>query len=329
MKKHMLPCYYYPTTIIAVDDDTRFLETIKLSLDNHFIIKTFSQPQAAVDYLNQRKQPAFSKQVCHYDEESTHPNLHVTINTHTIWQQIYDAKRFSQISVGIIDYTMPGLDGLELCQHVGHLPLQRILLTGEADEHLAVKAFNKGWLEQFIQKNHESLAETLIATINELQRNYFCYQSQFILESIDEQLSELLYEPTFIAFFQSFCLSHSIIEYYLWSESKTWLLATHDGPQGWLVLKEENELLFYETQAHDEKISKTMLDSLRQRKKIPCFLSPDHHQLVAPDWGTLLFPANKLMIGDKIYYYAYVPLSQELITFDRTIISHATYLQKQ
>ncbi len=65
----------------------------------------------------------------------------------------------------ITDYNMPGMDGLDLLQHVRIMRphVLRILLTARADLPLAVRALNEGGVHRFLLKpwDHVDLRGTL------------------------------------------------------------------------------------------------------------------------------------------------------------------------
>lgn len=74
-------------------------------------------------------------------------------------------ERFGLTRVCVFDYAMLGMDGLqalgELTDHQGG----RILLTGQADEHVAVSAFNRGLINQFIAKQAPDISQHLVLVV--------------------------------------------------------------------------------------------------------------------------------------------------------------------
>ena len=78
----------------------------------------------------------------------------ICLNIDTHHQQIYNSERFAQISVVITDYAMPEMDGVDFLRQIKHSEIKRILLTGVADEKIAVKAFNWGTYRPFFPEKH-------------------------------------------------------------------------------------------------------------------------------------------------------------------------------
>lgn len=78
------------------------------------------------------------------------------------------APRHELSGVLVIDYAMPGKDGLQVLRELQGWPGARILLTGQADAHLGVQAFNEGLIDQFIEKQSPGLAQLLTRAVQQL-----------------------------------------------------------------------------------------------------------------------------------------------------------------
>lgn len=78
-----------------------------------------------------------------------------------------DALSSVQADAVIADFDMPRLDGLALLQRVRLLRpnVVRILLTGQADVHLAARALNEGAADRFFLKPWNRVDITSIVTI--------------------------------------------------------------------------------------------------------------------------------------------------------------------
>ena len=91
------------------------------------------------------------------------------------YEKIYDDNRFAGISTVVLDYNM-STDGLELSKQIRRncSYIKIIMLTGEADENLAIEAFNEGLIDKFIRKSSTTF-------FNEIKR-YIC---KFNIEFFD------------------------------------------------------------------------------------------------------------------------------------------------
>ena len=46
-----IPCVYYPTTVIMLDDNMSFLENIRMTINDYENISLFDSPSNAIDFL--------------------------------------------------------------------------------------------------------------------------------------------------------------------------------------------------------------------------------------------------------------------------------------
>src|SRR5262245_48232523 len=148
-----LAYFYYPTTVVIVDDDTDFLSSLKLVLAPHCRSLLFTSPEQAKDFLVQDYQNYLDSNPIHNDYEvfaEVHANTHLP----SIHKTIFNPNRFKQTLVAIIDYDMPTISGLALARQIrACTPTKIIMLTGEADQNTAIDAFNRHEIDQFIIKN--------------------------------------------------------------------------------------------------------------------------------------------------------------------------------
>ncbi|PHQ78813.1 MAG: hypothetical protein COB66_08155, partial [Coxiella sp. (in: Bacteria)] len=246
-----IPVFFHPTTVLIVDDDPGYLDLLQLALGNRFSIEIFTSGQEALYYIEQQQQITTVTQ-----EFLATPDKMGGV---PIWHTIHNERRFDVISSIIIDYAMPGMDGVAFCEKIKNFPLKKLMLTGEAGDGLAVEAFNKGLISQFIRKQQPQLTNTIIENLNELEQNHFNEKTQEILKYIAPSFQELLTNSSFINFFKIFCTKNKVTEYYPWTEADTWVLLSHKKVLGWLVVKKEPNSLFYEAQAVGEKAAENVI----------------------------------------------------------------------
>ena len=145
---------YHPTTVILIDDEHRYLLGVKSKLNKKkAAYQLYTDPKKALHFLTQEYQPDLftSRSVLHPEEEkSDHRSIEVDVRP--IRDELYNPKRFDQVSVIIVDQEMPGLKGLELCRELKNSPIKKLMLTGEVRDEQAVQAFNDGIIDKFVNK---------------------------------------------------------------------------------------------------------------------------------------------------------------------------------
>src|SRR5688572_4690037 len=178
MTEDKVSCVYYPTTCLIVDDQQTFLDNIVFKIDPHSICKTFSDPYNALEYIQKFKKNEFLARTLSTDLESpdhipssTEIPLHMDIAD--LYKHIYDKNRFAEISVVVIDFQMPIMNGAEFCRKLQQIKkdtIKIIMLTGEADDYIAVQLFNEGIIHQFIRKGDPDVYKLLNQSIKEMAK---------------------------------------------------------------------------------------------------------------------------------------------------------------
>ena len=307
-----LPLYYYPTTVLLLDDSEDFLTNFSLQLQNKLAVKLYSRPQSALAYLKNLDDSShvsyrvFSNA---QDNGGANPvtNHTVNLNLSSIKDEIYNPKRFAEVAVVIIDYDMHSLNGLEFCRKLGNTPIKRILLTGKADEKIAVQAFNEGLIDHFIQKSNRDVIALVEENIERLQRQYFEDTSNDIRFMLSKQAAPFVNDPIFIEFFQDICKKNDIVEYYLAEITGSFLLLDANANASWLVVKCYEDLSIHYEFAQDNNAPDHVLAEIRSGNKIPfAWNADDYFQFkTKEEWEAHVYPADEIK-GKDVYYYALI-----------------------
>ncbi len=105
---------------------------------------------------------------------------------------------------------MPEMNGLEFLFNVKNPFIKKVLLTGQADMELAIKAFNKQLIDQFIDKHDPKLRLKLNSIIETFQDQYFRNTYKLITDPIiSNQRDGYLVDPEFQTFF--LCLGKRLV----------------------------------------------------------------------------------------------------------------------
>lgn len=339
MSRSKIACCYYPTTVAFVDDNKSFLDNILLEIDENINTCSFTDPTKAVEYLKDRTLVSLvgkylkSLKNNEHLEEFDYNNIehgYVDVDVFNIHKEIYDPNRFSRVVVAVVDYTMPGMNGLELCKALRELPLKFILITGDATLSSAIEAFNAGLIHQFIPKNDCDFTRKLQDIIYELQEKQFIEHSDIIIKGLSTNQSVGLGDPLFIDFLKSFFKKNNIVEYYLINESGCFLMADANGGLSWMVVKSEEEMDEYTNVAIDNDGNEKIIKALQSREKILFLYTEEEHINVTVDsWENYLHPATKFIGKNNTYYYSHVKITSNDSIFPNKIVSYEKFLAKK
>ena len=165
----------------------------------------------------------------------------VKINLAALHQQIYaEPPRFNRQMILIVDYAMPEMNRIDLAKLVRRelsSSFKIIMLTGEADQLTAVRAFNDKLIDRFILKSSPDYIEKLLEYIQELQTEYFKELSNLVLGSSVSEQSTVRQDPKFVKLFNDIVQQHHAVEYYLLEEPGSYLFLDEKKNPVWLILK--------------------------------------------------------------------------------------------
>lgn len=317
----IIPCCYHPTTAILIDDDLDFLNSLVLALVPHYRCLPFLSPHQALQFLLKHPQNDLTHACLRPDYL---PALQVAVNLTPIYQQVFNRNRFKQAIVCIIDYDMPGLNGLELARQLkAKLPVKIIMLTGEADHTTAVRAFNEQVIDFFVLKSQPNHRQQLLAHFQQLQWDYFATSSNAILKSLAAQPNHPLHDADFIELFQHICDERCIIEFYLADESGSFLMLDAAGQISWLLVKTEEDMDMLAELADNDGLP-DLSTALTNHQKIACYPTLTDNTSPAQTWKI----HDAIQLKDKPIYYQLLKKDQGYaLKNTRRILSYKEFLR--
>jgi len=302
--------FYYPTTTVIIDDDKEFLDNLNLSLNlqDDKLVKTFLDPKQALSYLE--SQNSIYKNYQNYLEvingietDSDDKDKISKINFNNIWTLPYDEKRYSEVSVIVVDYFMPQMNGIDFFKKIKNILAKKILLTGNADYKLAVSAFNDGLIDKFIIKE-EGIEENLFESINTFKKRYFQEFSETLLHVFDKGIKKAP-QYTSIAFIWR--TKNKISEYYQYDGDGSCLGVDSTGSIHWLLICSEKDMHDYISIAEDSEEGSLIANELKLKTKLLFFFSDEEKLLPVQAWTKYTFPIHgDFKIDNDIYFYSFV-----------------------
>ena len=311
-----IPVCYLRSKTLFVDDSQDFLMNFSLQLPDDFNYQLHTSPNSAQHVLQHIENTqalyhaCLGKQIQTQGSPLTTQGLQIDISE--IYKILYNPDRFAEIGVVVVDYAMPGMDGITFCEHIKHLPFGRILLTGKADERIAIKAFNDGLIDCYAQKHDPMLAATIKHNIQTLQKRYFQRLSNSLNHILSINGLNCLNDPEFFDLFEQIIANHHIVEYYLVDTGGSFLMLDNQANCHFLLVKTDEDLRYYQEMACDTQAPQTVLDKLATGNFLPSCLLYDNTHATSPDWSQPLIPLKQLQ-GRQHYHYA---LTNELHGFD-------------
>ncbi len=316
---------FFPTTILLVDDNKEFLKALHLTInEEEATFYLFDNPRKILSQLNTlNEESSMAQNITEFNEFSKISVTEKRTDFLKIINYLNSKNRFEKVSTLVVDYGMPEMNGLELCSAIENPFVQKILLTGEADEKVAVEAFNQGIIDAYIRKTDSNCKFKLKEIIRKSQMKYL-YRREAGLVDICEKSP--LNDPIFLEHFTNILDKLDISEYYSLSSRFDFLLISRTGELHILWVQDENEAYsyYYEIEDFDEiEFSNELKKDMQEYKKMLCFLPMNGEYPEITMWPSFLQPATVIK-GEKKKYLTAVTQAAPFISGQK-VLSYEEY----
>ncbi|MGV3495137.1 MAG: response regulator, partial [Ramlibacter sp.] len=188
------PLFHRPGTVVFLDDDPDYLEMLALVLPRHWHLRLFLRPAECIAHLLQEP-PFWEADAWNQQQliELWREGKPLIPQILAYWSRY--TERYALSRVVVVDFSMPGMDGLQALAELGDWPGARVLLTGQADEQVAVRAFNRGLIDQFIPKQTPDISRRLVEAVERLLYTSHARHAQTWRSTLQQEQSALLRSP--------------------------------------------------------------------------------------------------------------------------------------
>ena len=300
MDRSFLP-FYFPTNAVLLDDDPGFLRHFSLLLDPRLPCRTYSSVAKALQTINSQ-----NSMISRFSEFTNVTLLddveeRVFVDLKKLHALLYDSDRFSHISVVIIDYDMPEMNGIEVCKRIRNPEIKKILLTGKADEKIAVEAFNAGLIDQYIRKSNTEADLQINNAIKKLQMEYFMDITKPVQIVLADSTGLFLSDAKFNSTFSQLLTNNKYIEFYLWEQPKGILMLDARADQGFLFVMPKEVLKTHYEIAKSCDAPAELLPLLNDGTHLAWFPTNDGYYTkdCRSDWRKYIFPVNTARDSEK------------------------------
>jgi CheY-like chemotaxis protein len=236
------PLYRRPGGVVFLDDDGDYLEMLAEVMPPDWYVRMFLRPVACIDQLDketlQWEADAWAQQEI---INRWHAGAMLIPQILQYWRDDGMA-RFALTRVCVVDYAMPAMSGLRVLGELTGWSGSRILLTGRADEQLAVSAFNRGLIDQFIAKQSPGIRLRLTEAIQTLRQVPDTRHQQTWRATLSREQHALLCEPAIFAALEKVALQQGWIEQVAIGAPFGLLALNAQGSVSWLQLERSENL---------------------------------------------------------------------------------------
>lgn len=273
-----LPLYGRCGAVLFLDDDQAFLEMLGHVLPQRLQVHLYAQPNVFLDRM--RTEPA------RWEADASQHVLMVER-----WRQgrplipqllrywAHQPQRYDLVQVCSVDYAMPGMNGLMVLDELHDWPGARVLLTGQADEQVAVQAFNSGLIDHYISKVDPSVVQRLTAAVDRLCHKAHPRLNTVWRAALQPAQCTLLQVPSVTRALQTYAQAHWV-EYAVLGAPFGLLGLDANGGVQWLQLEPLHSLADLAELARSAGLSPDALEAVMQGEHLPAIEL--HQQLQLP-----------------------------------------------
>lgn len=275
---------------------------LALVMPFHMSSVAFFDPLDALEYVNRPQELPSLADRCFSAQNNSTGQL-FRFDTSLIEQEINIVRRFNRLSVVIVDYSMPAIDGMEFCQRINDPHVGKVLLTGVADEKMAVEAFNAGIIDRFISKSHPVASEQISEYALDMQNAYFRKQTTQMQRTLSLAGPVFLDDGDVAHWVRRQMLRRNFCEHYMVSNPPGLLLLTPTGELSQLVILSERECDQQANYAQAQGAPEALIRRLRKRSHVGFFLDDPESYGSGEEYPWNEFMGRATRLGDAGHYW--------------------------
>jgi CheY-like chemotaxis protein len=329
MHTFALAPYFHPTTVCFVDDNQAFLDSLELEPPRGWACRTFTDPKTALDYLEQPPALPPLMDRC-FSMQRSEGEAIIRLDLDLVGQEFNHQGRFERTSVLVVDYSMPSMNGLDFCAAVTDPHVRKALLTGVADEKVAVEAFNAGLIHCFIPKQGNEPVERIFDFVDGLQQQYFGQYSARLKSALAIDPPGFLTDRVVADRVGALMRERNLVEYYLSQDPPGLILLDSRGRISRLAILSEAERAVQTRRAAGAGAPPAIVRGLERGSLLTCLEgdAPEDYFGETYPWSEKVQRAMRIDGPTGSYYAALWEDVAADIDYDPATASYDAYLAR-
>ena len=235
-----LAFHHRPGSVVLLDDVPEYLDMLADGLGRYWNVKTFGSGADCINFL-QQEPPRWEADFWAQQQilEKWHGGQRLIPQILKYWADSLD--RYELTKVCVVDYLMPGMDGMEVLDELRGWPGYRVMLTGAFDNALAIEAFNSGLIDQFLLKHSVEFTQHLQDIVTALMARPNPRFHQIWSDTLTLEQNQLLCD-TDIANSLSDLVSRTFVEWIVIGDPFGVLGVDAAGKISWIQLEPTHQL---------------------------------------------------------------------------------------
>lgn len=235
-----LSLFHRPGSVLFLDDDAEYLDMLGMVVPVHWQVELFSRP-AAFDRRMQGEPARWEADVAIQFQMIDRWRQGQPLLPQILRYWANYPHRHHLAKTCVIDYAMPGTNGLQVLETLLDWPGSRVMLTGQADEQVAVQAFNQGLIDQFVPKQARDITRLLLGALRKLGQAAHPRINNLWRTTLLPNQQSILQIPSVAQALQAFTEKHWV-EYVVLDQPFGLLGIDADGRCHWLQLEPVDRL---------------------------------------------------------------------------------------
>lgn len=180
----------------------------------------------------------------------------------------------------VTDYAMPAETGVSLCSRPEYSMLERVLLTGVADNQVAVNAFNAGAIDQYVQKHDANLLKSILNAVDGRLVASAVRRAAHLANALPSELSNAISVGEVSAALRQLLHANDVREYMMLGQPQGIVGITRAGAALWIQLETASSLQDLDDVLQLAKAPDAMRKRVTERKAL---IAPDFMKQVGAE----------------------------------------------